>query len=221
MTVTDRKPIKPLPVQRKPAASRRRNPLMHAAKISGHRFRRVLWHFVRDHTASETARAVDMSINSVHALFRKLRIFFYDVHLFRDFYDGRDPETVDSGDPVFEQRLLEYHLARYGRHRGFRSPATEPPHHFAETCWRYDFQIMMNERPSDAVYGMMQRHLLELIRLCGPVGAQPRNLLAGARAVMRQTDERIDWFRRNAPGFRDAETRRDLFDTLAIREDPV
>lgn len=51
----------------------RRRPLYHSAKISEYRFRKVLWHFVRDHSASETARATGLSVNSVHAIFRKIR----------------------------------------------------------------------------------------------------------------------------------------------------
>ncbi|MCB9992253.1 MAG: hypothetical protein H6873_01200 [Hyphomicrobiaceae bacterium] len=198
---------------------RRVSVLYHSAKISDYRFRKLLWHFVRDHSTTEAARDVRLSVNSAHAIYRKLRVFFYEVGLFLDFYAGQDPETFESDNPVFEKALLEYHFERIGRHRGLRSPATEPPYHFAESCWRYDFYVMMQERPADTVYAMMQRHLLELIRLCGPVGARPRNLPAGARAVMRQAGERIAWLKRNAPGFRDEDIRAGLSEALSITED--
>jgi hypothetical protein len=207
-------------VQSKSARRAPRRRLVRAAKISDHRFRRVLFHFVRDHSASDAARATGLSVNSAHALYRKLRVFFFDVHLFRDFYDGRDPLEVSSDVPLFEQDLIAFHIQRYSNRHGFRSPSTEPHYHFAESCWRYDFHRMMQERPSEAVYGMMERHLLQLIRLCGPIGAPPRNLLAGVRAIMRQTDERIEWFRRNAPGFRSEELRSQLAQGQAISEDP-
>lgn len=190
-----------------------------AAKISDHRFRRVLDLFVRDETATAAAKVAGLSVNAMNDLYRRLRVFFFDVGLFIDFYGGQDPETVKSDDPVFEQALLGYHLARNRRRRGLKSPATEPPYHFAESCWRFDFQIMMDQRPSDAAYAMMRRHLIELIHLCGPLGATPRNRVEGLRVVMRQADERIDWFRRNAPDYRDPQTRMDLAQARDIVED--
>ncbi len=196
--------------------SRRTSPLYRGAKISNHRFLRVLDHFVRDSTTSETAKATGLSVNSVHAVYRKLRVFFYDVHLFRDFYQGQDPVTFESGDPEAELALLNFHLGRVGQKRGLRSPITEPSYHFAESCWRYDFFRMMRERPSDAVYAMMRSHLLELIRLCGPVGSVPVNREAGALAVMRQIDQRIEWFKRSAPGFRSSEMRAALDDAGSV-----
>lgn len=164
------------------------------SKISDYRFRRVLGQFVRDVTSTEAAAATGLSINSVHGMFRKLRVFFFEVGAFQDYYAGEDPETLHPIDPEFERDLIAFHLARFGKRRGLKSPSNEPPYHFAESCWRYDFHLMMEQRPSEAVYAMMQRQLLELIKLCGPIGAQPRNRLDGITAVMRHTDERIDWF---------------------------
>ena len=194
-------------LSKKAKAKRASRPLVHAAKISDYRFRRVLGHFVRDSTAVDAGRDVRLSTNSVAAIYRKLRVFFFEVGLFLDFYDGKDPLIFESDNPVFEKALLEFHFARLRRHHGFRSPLSEPPYHFAESCWRYDFHIMMNERPADSVHNMMERHLLEIIRQCGPVGLPPRNRRMGMESVMRQADERIDWVRRNAPGFRDENTR--------------
>jgi hypothetical protein len=176
----------------------------------------VIWHFVRDHSASEAARATGLSINSVHALYRKLRVFFFEVGLFLDYYQGEDPVSFEGDNPVEEHRILSFHLARNGAMHGLRSPTSEPPYHFAESCWRYDFHVMMAERPDEAVYGMMERHLLELIRLCGPIGARPRNRAGGLRTVMRQADERIAWLRRSAHGFRDEVLRAGLTDALSV-----
>lgn len=193
--------------------------LYKGAKISDYRFRRLLELYVRDVTATDAAAATGLSINSANAIFQKLRRYFYDVGLFIDLYQGEDPMTVEIDDPAFEAQVLAFHMARLGVRRGVKESGAAPPYHFAESCWRYDFQRMMIERPSDAVYAMMQKHLLELIRLCGPIGQAPKKRLEGLRAVMRQADERIDWFSRSAPGYRDADSRAGLADARAIAED--
>jgi len=198
-------------------ASNSKRRLYRSTKISDYRFRRVLDSFARDDSASDAARATGLSVNSVHALYRKLRIFFFECGLFLDFYDGHDPESFDSGNPHFEKALLEFHLRRYGDKHGFRSPGSEPHYHFAESCWRFDYYMMELERPSGDVHAMKLAHLLELIRLCGPVGAAPRNRQAGLRAVLRHADQRIEWLRRNAPGFR--AHRDDLAEAIAITID--
>lgn len=202
-----------------PQGRTKRKRLLRAAKISDYRFRRVLALYVRDTTATATAKATGLSINSTHAIFQKLRKFFYEVGLFLDFYDGEDPLSFAAEDPQFERDLLAFHLARCGAHRGLKSPASGPSYHFVESCWRFDFHRMMIERPSDAVYAMMEKHLLELIRTSGPVGGYPTNRLAGIRAVMRQADERIEWFARSAPNFKDADSRARLAEARAITED--
>lgn len=184
--------------------------LYRASKISDYRFRRVIEQFAQDASATDAARATGLSINSVHSIYRKLRIFFFECGLFRDFYDGHDPETFDSGAANFERELLAFHLERYGDKHGFSSPSTEPHYHFAESCWRFDFHMMARERPTETIQPMMLSHLMEIIRLCGPVGGKPRNLEAGLQAIMRQTDQRILWLQRNAPGFSSAELRNSL-----------
>jgi hypothetical protein len=200
-------------------APRRIARLYRSAKISEGRFRKVLEHFARDASATDAARATGLSINTTHAIYRKLRVFFYEVGLFLDFYEGKDPVAFESGDPHGEFALLEFHFARIRAKRGLKSPADEPPYHLAESWWRYQFKMLMNERPSAAVHAMMVANLLELIRICGPVGAPPRNLEAGALAIVRQIDQRIAWLRRNAPGFADIETRKTLMQIEAIATD--
>lgn len=182
-------------------------PLYRSAKISDYRFRKVLEQFVRDSSATDAARATRLSVNSVHAIYRKLRVFFFDAGLFMDFYEGKDPVEFVSEAPAFERDLLAFHLDRFRAKRGLRSPTSEPPYHFAESCWRYDFKVLMEQRPSEAAYAMMLSHLLEIIRLCGPVGSVPSNRHAGALAIARQIDQRILWLERNAPGFADADIR--------------
>lgn len=196
---------------------RRGTPLYRGSKISEYRFRKVLWHFVRDHSATDTARATRLSVNAANALFRKLRIYFFEAGLFIDYYAGKDPLKYQSDNPAFEKLLLEYHFDRIGKKRGLKSPTTEPPYHLAESCWRFDFKLLMDQRPSEFVYDMMLSHLLEIIRTCGPIGTSPLNRTKAANVVMRQIDQRVLWLERNAPGFADPAFRADL---KAIRSMP-
>lgn len=196
-------------------------PLYRFAKISDYRFRKVLEEFVRDSSATDAARATRLSVNSVHAIYRKLRVFCFEAGLFMDFYGGQDPTEFVSDNPRFERDLLAFHLERVRARRGLRSPVSEPPYHFAESCWRYDFKVLMEQRPSEVVYAMMLSHLLEIIRLCGPVGATPSNRRAGALAITRQIDQRILWLERNAPGFTEPDIRSGLRAARAIEPEDL
>jgi hypothetical protein len=195
--------------------------LYRSAKISDYRFRKVLEQFVRDSSATDAARVTRLSVNSVHAIYRKLRVFFFDTGLFRDFYEGKDPLEYESDAPSFERDLIAFHLERIRARRGLRSPTSEPPYHFAESCWRYDFKVLMDQRPSETAYAMMLGHLLEIIRLCGPIGLAPSNRHAGALAIARQIDQRVLWLERNAPGFADADIREGLRATRAINPEDL
>lgn len=194
------------------------SPLYKSAKISDYRFRKVLWAFVCDASATEAAQATGLSVNSVHAIFRKIRVFFFEAGLFQDYYGGQDPVSFQSANPFFEKKLLKFHFGRIGAKQGLKSPDNEPPYHFAESCWRFDFKVMAEQRQSDHVLQMMQAHLLEIIRLCGPIGAPPRNKEQGLLAVLRQADQRILWLERNAPGYTDQAKRAEL---RAIRDDDM
>lgn len=176
-------------------------PLYRAAKISDYRFRKVLAQFVADATVAEAAAATGLSANSVAGIFRKLRTFFFEAGLFTDIYGGADPTTHWENEPQFEKALLEFHFGRVRRHRGLPPKPGEPDYHFAESHWRYHFEILKDQRGSDQVEAMMLAHLSEIIRLCRPVGGPPRNRRAGYLAVIRQMDQRIAWLERNAAGF--------------------
>jgi hypothetical protein len=167
----------------------------------------VLICFVKDWPASATARATGLSVNSATQIYHQLRTFFFEVGLFLDFYAGQDPLAFVGDTPRSEKALLEFHFARVRERRGLKSPTTEPPLHFAESCWRYDFKVLSEHRASDPVHEMMFSHLMELIRLCGPIGAKPKNREEGLQTILRQIDQRILWLERNAPGFADDDTR--------------
>lgn len=189
--------------------------LYYAAKISDYRFRKVLWHFVRDHTATETARATGLSLNSVNDLYRKIRVYFYEAGLFMNFYGGTGWASYDpQADKEFEHLLLSFHRNRLRSRRGVRETPGQPNYHLAESWWRLDFAMILRERASDAVYDMMTGQLLSVIRVAGPVGRKPGNLSARRRMIAQLVDQKILWLQRNAPGFADDKSRVSLEDAL-------
>jgi hypothetical protein len=170
-----------------------------SAKISDHCFRRVLLHYALDNTVQEAARDTQLSATSVNAIFGKLRRFFSEAGLFEDYSMARGSSEARQVHARQEKALLEFHNQRLRRKRGLRHAPDSPDYHFAESCWRYDFHVLMDERLSDQLQAMMFAHLLEIVRLCGPVGRPPVNRAAALRAVLRHIDERAQW--RNEPGF--------------------
>lgn len=187
---------------------RRTAPLYSSAKISEYHFRKLLWHFVRDHTATETAKSVKVSINSIAAIFAKLRRYFFAVNLFTDFHKGGDPRD-GSGDPdkdEYEFRLIDFHLKRAAAKR-MNSDEWGEPYNFAESHWRFHYWILEQQRPSEAIHDMMMAHLLEVIRACGPVGRKPTNPDAGAALAEAHLNQRLLWLERNSPDYRSPEKR--------------
>jgi hypothetical protein len=199
----------------KSQAKRRTRRLYHSAKISDYRFRRVLWHFVRGHTATETARATRLSVNSVNELYGKIRTYFFEAGLFKDFYGGTGWAAYDpEQDKEFEQSLLAFHRRRLRSRRGVKTRPGQPDYHLAESWWRLDFAMILRERPSDAVYDMMIGQLLAVIRVAGPVGRRPANSTQLRRTLARLIDQRILWLQRNAASFATPALRAGLEDAL-------
>jgi len=191
-------------------AKRVRRPLYHASKISEARFVKVLWHFAKDDTVAETAFRTGLSGNAVNTIFVKLRRFFIEAGLFTDIYQGGDPaEGSELAEIEYERHLIEFHFARVRAKRGIGSGPAEIDH-FAESHWRFHYAMLVEDRGGDAVHHMMHRHLLEMIRRCGPVGRPPVNHREGLKLCLTQMDERISWAERNSPKFRDERTRRAL-----------
>jgi hypothetical protein len=187
---------------KKSKAKIKRKPLYRSSKISDYRFQKVLWHFVRDHSVALTATETRLSANSVTAIFRKLRIYFFEVGLFTDFYEGSNPLEITTENEVVEFLLLDYHLTRLRDKRGMKIIPGEPDYHFAESHWRFQFRLLMDQRSAEGVYNMMHSHLLEIIRACGPIGAHPQNVAMARRIRARQLDQRVSWLMRNSPEFR-------------------
>jgi hypothetical protein len=194
--------------------------LYRSAKISDHTFRQVLGHFVRDHTAAETARQTGLSHNSIHAIFHKLRVYFTQTGLFLDIYAGQELDKFDIGDPAFERLLLDYHFTRIRSKRGVRCPPNSSvDYHFAESYWRLGFKKMREQRPSEQIYSMMENNLVEIIRICGAVGGKPVNFEAGMEAVFHQIDKHLLWLKRSAPNYSAPHLREQIDDVLAVQLD--
>jgi hypothetical protein len=198
---------------RKTKTRRAAKPLYHSAKISDYIFRKILLHFVRDHTATETARDTRLSVNSVAAIFAKLRVYFTEAGLFSN------PVEVGmfADNEEFEMRFLEFHTGRVKEKRGLRSPPNGTDYHTCESHWRFHFYMLMIQRPSESVHAMMLNHLLEIMRICGPVGSKPVNRKEGLLAAFRHMDQRLLWLERNSQDYRSMAYRQELKSIRAIR----
>ena len=197
----------------RPKRKARAKRLYRGAKISDYQFLKVLWHFALDSSAARASSQIDLSTNSITALYAKLRLFFAEVGLFTD--PGRI--GMFDGNEEFERRFLAFHLSRVSDKRGMRSPQDGPDYHMAESHWRFHFHMLMTQRQTESVHAMMMAHLTELVRLCGPVGTKPVNPMSGSLALLRQMDQRALWLERNALDFRSPEQRAELQSILAIQ----
>lgn len=199
-----------MPKAAKAKSRARSQPLYFSAKISDYQFRKVLWHFVLDHSAQEAARHINLRANSISAIFTKLRVFFFDLGVFTDIYNGGDPRegTGFEGEERYEFELLDFHLKRRTAKRGqVDCPMDEPDYHFAESHWRFGFVDLIEGRDPETAHHMMYGHLLELIRCCGPIGAPSKNRLDGKRLMLRHIDQRALWLERNSARYRSHEQR--------------
>ena len=189
------------------AKSRRRaRPLYFSAKISDYQFKRVLWHFVLDHSAAEAAKHVKLSANSIGAIYAKLRKFFFDYGLFNDPYKGGDPREglpYEGFEEVEEGILLFHFLRTKEKHGALDSPLANSFHHLAETNWRFDYLGLRNHRPDELVDRKMYADLMLFIRCFGPVGGKDiptlEDRIAGTQLALEFIHESVLWRRRNAP----------------------
>jgi len=202
---------------KKSKPKRREQPLYFAAKISDYQFKRLVWHFVLDDSAAETAQHVRLSANSITSVYAKLRAFFYELGAFHDPYAGRDPRDGYTGDGYADIELmrLEYHLARVSKKRGrLDAPLLGPDHHFAESHWRFDYKPLAQERGHEAVHPMMYNHLMEFVGRFGPVGKRGPVSRKERREALELVDEQLNriilWMERNSVHFRDPEDREEL-----------
>lgn len=197
------------------AMRRPANRFYHGAKISEYQFKRVLMGFVRDEPVAVAARHIRLSANSINAIYGRIRAYFTKLGVFEDIYRGGDPrDGTDGGENLeeFELRLISFHLERIRRKR--RTPDTsldETDYHWCESHWRFQYHVMTEGRPSEAIHRMMYTHLLAYIRSCGPIG-QPSHNRNLRDLTLQQRNQRIAWLERNAPMFKDERSR------LALRD---
>lgn len=211
-----------MPGQAKRKRPRSAKPLYRSSKISERTFRHVLEHFAHDRSATETAKLTGLSLNSVAAIFHKLRVFFFEAGLFRDFYETlKYGGEITIDDEIAEMKLLELHFRRMAAKRGLHDrTGGEPDYHLAESFWRLGYSVMAQQRPTETVHAMMYSHLLEVIRICGPVGSRPTKRRQGLLAVMRQMDQFTLWLERNAPEFSSERQRQELREIRLIQPTP-
>jgi hypothetical protein len=210
----------------KPRKARRT--LYLGAKISDYQFKRVLMAFVMDKSVAVAASHIALSANSIQAIYAKLRDFFCELTIFEDIYQGGDPELgikeADSVDDALEDAVLEFHLARMKDKKLQKDvPRHEIDPHFAESCWRYQYHVMEQERPGERIAPMMFAHLLDVIKECGPVGRPPTKqaFAAALDLKLNQLNQRIRWLSRNAPSLKSEEARQTLHEILEINPKPA
>lgn len=193
---------------------RRSKPLYHSAKISPYLFKRVLWSFVLDEPVAHAASHISLSANSINAVYKKLRLFFFRYGLFRDAYHGRDPRDGLGVEEMqtAEYYMLRFHLARVAAKRNrLDAPLNGPDIHFAESCWRFDYFVLSGERGAELVHRLMYQNLMQFIRRFGPVGSKAiptkEEYREGVTLALEQLDRLVIWLERNSARFRDPEER--------------
>lgn len=135
--------------------------------------------------------------------------------MFTDIYQGKEPtEGSKLADEEYEFHLIEFHFARMKAKRQVSTGQSEDDH-WCESHWRFHYAMLVEDRGGDAVHHMMHRHLLEMIRRCGPVGRLPVNRRAGLQLSLTQMDQRIAWAVRNSQHYTDLRSRAHLRSILA------
>jgi len=183
------------------------NGLYRGGKISEYQFRRVLRAFAADRTASDLAREMTLSLNSIVAIYQRLRAHYVRIGVFRDFYrddypNGCTNEDMREAFEAFEFGLLGFHMKRMSRMRGVKLGTVGADHHFPESCWRFRYAPFFEGRPSEPVHEMMFSELLAYIKAGGPVGANVPNLRAVRTCEIEHLNRKADWLGRNSETFK-------------------
>ena len=199
-------------VSRKPT-----NRLYRGGKISEHRFRKVLRAFAGDTPPSTLAGQMRLSLNSIAAIYQRLRAHYVKIGVFRDFYRDDYPPGAAVNEPVqefeaYERALLAFHLRRVSDMRGIKPQPAGIDHHFCESCWRFRFVPFFEGRPDESVHGMMFDELLTYVRVGGPIGTPTPNLQAVREIQLELLDRRVSWLERSSPEFKPEALRASLRD---------
>ncbi len=194
-------PVMQGPAKRK--QKRRRSRLYASSKISEYQFKKVLWHFACDDTASEAARHVRLSINSINAIYTKFRSFFIEARLFMSIYDILGDEQIE---PEYEEALMGFHFLRIGEKQGLRKKSAHMQH-FAESCYRFDRRMAVDRGESENLNRIIYQEMLSLIRTAGPVGKPVSDPLAALEMVLELQDAQLTRMERFTHAYSSEETR--------------
>lgn len=189
----------------KSKSGRRAKPLYFSSKISDYQFKRVVWHFVLDHSAAEAAKHVRLSANSISAIYAKLRKFSFDYGLLSDPFKGavqRDQLPFEGFNDLVS-KLHDFHTERLKQKRGsLHRHADEPDYHFAESFWRLSYGSFHDERGEEYAYRKMNATLLLFIQRFGPVGMKcaptTADKIAGRMLALEPLGDATRWWRRNS-----------------------
>lgn len=124
---------------RKSLANGLRNRYIRRAKMSEYQFKKPLWLFACDHSPTEAAQELSLSLNTINTTFIKIRKYFVALGIFRDFYDV--PEGIEISE-YDECRFLDFHLKRVAKMKGLcpLKPAEIDLHAF-ESNWRHGYLV--------------------------------------------------------------------------------
>lgn len=178
-------------------------------KISEYQFSRVLAGFAADLPSSQLARRMTLSLNSVAAIYQRLRAHYVRIGVFRNFYDDLD-DPADAASEAYELELLEFHQARIGRMRGIKTDPVGLEHHFRESCWRFQVVPFFEGRAPETVHAMVLAELLAYLKVGGVVGVDTPDMLAIRQCQLHFLDRRVAWLERNSAAFVSNDLRQSL-----------
>ncbi len=185
-----------------------RNRYFHRAKMSEYQFKKLLWLFACDHSPTQAAQQLSLSLNTINAIYIKIRTYFVALGIFRDFYEV--PEGIEISDDD-EWRFLDFHLKRVARMKGLKPlKQAEIDLHLYESNWRHGYLVFADGQRDHHVNLMIYDDLISVIKLCGAINTTPQNHKAAHRLMNERLDQRLLWLERNSPLLKDSIHRKQL-----------
>ncbi len=179
-----------------------------AAKISEYQFKKLLWNFAHDISPTETSRHMRLSLNSVNAIYMKIRRYFVELGHFPDIQV--DQEELEFSDEIAvdsDEAFIRFHRNRMSRKYGLVKNADIHGLHRCESCWRYVNLELLNDGRDTNIPRMMYRDLIALIRICGPLGSPITNLDKALEYRRQRVEQRLLWLQRNSTRHKSVELR--------------
>lgn len=185
------------------------NRFYRGGKISEYQFRRILAGFAADLPPSQLASRMTLSLNSIAAIYQRLRAHYVRIGVFRNFYEDLEDPT-DTASESYELELLEFHRARIGRMRGVKADPVGSDHHFRESCWRFQVEPFFEGRAPETVHAMIFAELFAYLKFGGPIGADTPDMLAIRQCQLQFLDRRVAWLERSSVEFSADDVRQSL-----------